>query len=129
MQKNEVSEVDGGQALEAFAKELVGTDPVANLNLTTFNHHVGGVLMTNINTLEDLLLAVRLMRSFGEKLRRFCAGRLVAKFELDPLLVDSHKDSDEFAAGYTFTKKLTRDALSAQPPFNRNGATTCNNNH
>lgn len=126
---------DSIQAFEALANTFTntsGTDPIADLQLNTFNDHVGGWLMTKINTLDDLLSAVELLGSMDESVRPSCAGRLVARLELDPLIVDPtaspHRKildflnfhntmdfgegCDEFAAGFLFTKRIyTRAAL------------------
>ncbi|MFW7342842.1 hypothetical protein V0R37_15040 [Pollutimonas sp. H1-120] len=122
--------VDSVQAFEALANEFVGTcdtDPIADLHLTMFNNAVGGWLLNNIKTLDDLLFALSLLSSIdNEYVRHACAGRLVARLELDPLIVDptmnGHREilefldfhnkadwgngHDEFAAGFMFTKKI-----------------------
>jgi hypothetical protein len=126
---------DSVQALEALANEFTGTcgtDPIADLELTIFNNQVGGWMLKRIHKLDDLLSAVRLLRSMSESVQRSCAGRLVARLELDPLLVDPttaehceildfldfHNSldfgdgCDEFAAGFQFTKRIyARGAL------------------
>lgn len=122
---------------EALANEFTGTcgtDPIADIQLDMFNNHVGGWTMRNVKTVDDLLSAVRQLRSMSENVQRSCAGRIVAKLELDPQLIDpevaSHRKileilsfhssldfgdgHDEVASAFLFTKKIYAQAALSE---------------